>query len=87
MKKLVLLMALIFVMPLFQGMAVSEKTDDSYIFITDPEGGLYFYGKKIMSYDETGSCIFEYLEVFYNRERRHSTLGYLSPVKFEEKCA
>lgn len=48
MKKLVLLMALIFMIPLFQGMAVSEKMDDSYIFITDPEGGLYFYGKKIM---------------------------------------
>lgn len=45
------------------------------------------YGKKIMSYDEARSCIFEYIEVFYNRERRHSTLGYLSPVKFEEKCA
>jgi transposase InsO family protein len=23
------------------------------------------------------SAIFEYIEVFYNRERRHSTLGYL----------
>ena len=48
MKKIVLLIALLFVMPLLQGIAVSEKTDDSYIFITDPEGGLYFYGKKIM---------------------------------------
>lgn len=27
--------------------------------------------------------IFEYIEVFYNRVRRHSTLGYLSPVDFE----
>jgi putative transposase len=27
--------------------------------------------------------IFEYIEVFYNRQRRHSTLGYLSPVQFE----
>ena len=27
--------------------------------------------------------IFEYLEGFYNRSRRHSTLGYLSPVVFE----
>jgi hypothetical protein len=47
-KKLVLLMTIAFILPLFQGMAVSEKTNDSYIFITDPEGGLYFYGKKIM---------------------------------------
>lgn len=30
------------------------------------------------------SAIFEYIEVFYNRQRRHSTLGYLSPVEFEK---
>lgn len=28
--------------------------------------------------------VFEYVEAFYNRQRRHSTLGYLSPVEFEE---
>lgn len=28
--------------------------------------------------------IFEYVEAFYNRQRRHSTLGMLSPVEFEE---
>lgn len=27
--------------------------------------------------------IFEYVEVFYNRKRRHSSLGYLSPEQFE----
>ena len=27
--------------------------------------------------------IFEYIEVFYNRQRRHSTLGYLTPAQFE----
>jgi len=30
----------------------------------------------------TGS-IFEFIEVYYNRQRRHSTLGYLSPEAFE----
>jgi putative transposase len=29
------------------------------------------------------AAIFEYLEVFYNGERRHSSLGYLSPAAFE----
>jgi putative transposase len=33
--------------------------------------------------DEARRDIFEYIEVFYNRQRRHSTLGYLSPVQFE----
>jgi len=28
--------------------------------------------------------IFECIEVFYNRQRRHSTLGYLSPVEYEQ---
>ena len=27
----------------------------------------------------------EYIEVFYNRSRRHSTLGYSSPVRFLEE--
>ena len=29
--------------------------------------------------------LFEYIEVFYNRSRRHSTLGYSSPVRFLEE--
>lgn len=31
--------------------------------------------------------IFEYIEVFYNRRRRHSTLGYDSPAEFEARMA
>jgi transposase InsO family protein len=30
-------------------------------------------------------ALFEYIEVFYNGERRHSTLGHLSPVAFERQ--
>lgn len=30
--------------------------------------------------------IFEYIEVFYNRQRRHSALGYCSPAEFEAKA-
>jgi putative transposase len=34
---------------------------------------------------EAQLSIFEYIEVFYNRQRRHSTLGYLSPVIYEQR--
>ena len=33
--------------------------------------------------EEAKNSIFEYVEVFYNRERIHATLGYLSPVEYE----
>ena len=29
--------------------------------------------------------VFRYIELFYNRIRTHSTLGYLSPIQFENK--
>jgi len=34
--------------------------------------------------DEAKKVIFDYIEVFYNKQRRHSYLNYLSPVQFEE---
>ena len=32
---------------------------------------------------EARASIFEYIEAFYNRVRRHSSLGYVSPAEFE----
>ena len=34
---------------------------------------------------QANQSIFEYIEVFYNRQRMHSTNNYLSPVEFENK--
>lgn len=33
---------------------------------------------------EARSAVFEYIEVWYNRQRIHSSLGYLSPLEFEQ---
>lgn len=33
------------------------------------------------------ASLFDYIEVFYNRERRHSALGYVSPLAFEQEAA
>jgi transposase InsO family protein len=35
---------------------------------------------------EARAEIFDYIEVFYNRQRRHSALGYLSPAEFEKRA-
>ena len=34
---------------------------------------------------EARAAVFEYLEVWYNRQRRHSSLGYLSPAEYEQQ--
>jgi putative transposase len=43
------------------------------------------YQVQWQSRAEARTAIFEYLEGFYNRRRRHSSLGYLSPVEFERR--
>lgn len=35
--------------------------------------------------DEARTAVFEFIEVWYNRDRRHSSLGYLSPVEYERQ--
>ena len=41
--------------------------------------------QKFQTRQEARLVIFEYVECFYNRERRHSTLNYLSPVAYEQQ--
>jgi putative transposase len=42
------------------------------------------YRQSFKTREEAKKCLFEYIEIFYNRQRRHSTLGYLSPLQFEK---
>lgn len=39
--------------------------------------------RRFATRSQARSEIFEWIEVFYNRQRRHSTLGHLSPAEFE----
>ncbi len=41
------------------------------------------YGEDYQTRAEAKASVFEYIEVFYNRVRRHSALGYKSPVEYE----
>ena len=58
------------------------------------DGGRWFAVVALLSKRELGvevfadqgqawAAIFEYLEVFYNRVRRHSSLGFVSPAEYE----
>jgi transposase InsO family protein len=42
-------------------------------------------GERFESYAQTKEQSFDYIEVFYNQQRRHSSLGYLSPAEFERR--
>ena len=42
------------------------------------------HGVDFATRAEARAVVFEYIEVFYNRQRRHSTLGYVSPAEFEQ---
>jgi len=44
-------------------------------------------GRPYHTRQEARLEVFEYLKGFYNRSRRHSALGYLSPVEFEQRTA
>ena len=43
------------------------------------------YLEKFKTREQAIRRIFEYIEVWYNRERIHSSIGYLSPVEFERR--
>ena len=45
------------------------------------------FAEKFSTIEQAKSAIFEYIEIFYNRLRKHSANGYVSPMQFEELCA
>jgi putative transposase len=42
--------------------------------------------QRFRTIEEARGAIFEYIEIFYNRKRLHSTLGYLSPEEYERRA-
>ena len=44
-------------------------------------------GARFESYAHAKEALFDYIEVFYNQRRRHSTLGQISPAAFERQAA
>jgi len=53
-------------------------------FFSTPKRELTHH-ERYAGHEEARRSLFEYIEVFYNRRRRHSTLGYRSPAEFEAR--
>ena len=47
--------------------------------------GHIIHGEKYRTREQLQHTLFEYLEVYYNRIRRHSANGWLSPIQFEQR--
>ena len=43
----------------------------------------WVHHERYATHEQARLSVFEYIEVFYNRRRRHSTLGYVSPEEYE----
>lgn len=43
------------------------------------------HGQRYATREDAKLDLYRYIELFYNRKRRHASLGYLSPVAFEER--
>lgn len=44
------------------------------------------YTQRYSSREIAKQSIFEYIETYYNRMRRHSAIGLMTPVMFENQC-
>lgn len=45
------------------------------------------YPQRYRDLNEARAGLFEYIEIYYNRKRRHSAIGYVSPADFEQMTA
>lgn len=45
----------------------------------------FVYHRNFSTRSEAELALFDYIEVFYNRQRLHSSLGYLTPVEYENQ--
>jgi putative transposase len=44
-----------------------------------------YHGLRYATHADMKAASFEYIEIFYNRKRQHSTLGYRSPIQYLEQ--
>lgn len=63
--------------------STSASTHESRsMAVTARNGWRAIHGARYRMHREVAADLFEYIEVFYNRSRRHSSLGFMSPTQF-----
>ena len=55
---------------------------ESFFHIIKTE--LIHHHRRFETWEQARQEIFEYIEVFYNRQRKHATLGYRTPHEFDQ---
>jgi putative transposase len=60
---------------------ISEKAEASFEE-SDPLRLIYL--EDLDTHEQAQTAVFEYIEVFYNRQRCHSANGYLAPLAYEQ---
>jgi len=61
---------------------LGQYRDGDFLFLAEAERTAR---KLYRTRDEAKADVFDYIERFYNPKRRHSTIGYLSPMEFESQ--
>jgi putative transposase len=63
------------------GSALDNAISESFVASLKSE---LLYGYRFLGREAARTAVFDYIEGFYNRVRRHSSLGYLSPSNYEQ---
>jgi transposase InsO family protein len=66
---------------------IAEYCEEQSPYSGEIELNELVHHEDYMSRAQARQSIFEYIEVFYNRERRHAFLDYMTPVEFEWRYA
>jgi putative transposase len=66
----------------FYGIANAMEASTNLLLDEDRTNG----AQDVSARGQAKADVFDYIERLYNPKRRHSTLGYISPMKFERKA-
>jgi len=66
------------------GSALDNAISESFVASLKSELLLLHAGHRFVCREAARTAVFDYIEGFYNRVRRHSSLGYLSPTEYEQ---